>query len=47
MLENPLKLNGEILQEKLKEYVGHTPLQVVAGAILGIGLTFLLDYWFY
>ena len=33
--ENPLKLNAEVLQEKLKEYVGHTPLQVVAGAILG------------
>lgn len=29
--ENPLKLNAEVLQEKLKEYVGHTPLQVVAG----------------
>ena len=27
--ENPLKLklNAEVLQEKLKEYVGHTPLQ--------------------
>ena len=36
--ENPLKLNAEVLQEKLKEYVGHTPLQVLAGAILGIGL---------
>ena len=36
--ENPLKLklNAEVLQEKLKEYVGHTPLQVMAGAILGI-----------
>lgn len=47
ILENPLKLNGEILQERLKEYVGHTPLQVVAGAILGIGLTFLVDHYFY
>lgn len=47
ILENPLKINGEILQERLKEYVGHTPLQVVAGAILGIGMTFLIDYWFY
>ena len=36
--ENPLKLklNAEVLQEKLKEYVGHTPLQVMAGAILGM-----------
>ncbi len=47
LLENPLKLNGEILQEKLKEYVGHTPLQVMAGAILGIGLSFAIDHFCY
>ncbi len=41
--ENPLKLNAEVLQEKLKEYVGHTPLQVLAGAILGIGLALTLN----
>ena len=23
-------------EEKLKEFVGHTPMQVVAGAILGV-----------
>ena len=34
--ENILNLDGVFLQEKLKEYVGHTPLQVVAGAVLGI-----------
>lgn len=34
--ENLLELDGVILQERLKEYVGHTPLQVVAGAMLGI-----------
>ena len=38
--ENPLKLNAEVLQEKLKEY---TPLQVLAGAILGIGLALALN----
>lgn len=27
-------------QDKLKEFVGHTPLQVVIGAILGIGIAF-------
>ena len=43
LLENPLKLSGEVLQERLKEYVGHTPLQVLAGAILGIGLAFAID----
>ncbi|WP_077609419.1 divergent PAP2 family protein [Clostridium sp. Marseille-P2415] len=46
LLENPLKLNGEILQEKLKEYVGHTPLQVVAGAILGILLAFFMAHYY-
>lgn len=47
LLENPLKLSAEVLQERLKEYVGHTPLQVFAGAVLGIGMTFAIDYFFY
>lgn len=46
LMENPLKLNAEVLQEKLKEYVGHTPLQVMAGAILGILLALALDPYF-
>lgn len=46
ILENPLKLNAEVLQEKLKEYVGHTPLQVMAGAILGIVLALVIDPYF-
>ena len=29
-------------QDKLKEFVGHTPLQVLAGAILGILIAFIL-----
>lgn len=44
--ENPLKLNAEVLQEKLKEYVGHTPLQVMAGAILGIVLALALNPYY-
>ena len=47
ILENPLKLSGEVLQERLKEYVGHTPFQVIVGALLGIGLTFGLDCLLY
>lgn len=46
LLENPLKLNGELLQETLKEYVGHTPLQVVAGAILGILLALYMARYY-
>ena len=30
------------VEEKLKEFVGHTPLQVLAGAILGIGVGVLI-----
>ncbi len=32
--------NGVNVQEKLKEFIGHTPLQVVAGALLGILIAF-------
>ncbi len=40
--ENILNLDGVFLQEKFKEYVGHTPLQVAAGAILGIGIAYFI-----
>ena len=33
----------EQFQEKLKEFVGHTPLQVFAGAILGVILALLVN----
>ena len=46
LLENPFELNGEILQERLKEYVGHTPLQVAAGAILGILLALFMAQFY-
>lgn len=46
LMENPLKLNAEVLQEKLKEYVGHTPLQVLAGAILGIELALAMNSYY-
>lgn len=46
LMENPLKLNAEVLQEKLKEYVGHTPLQVLAGAILGVILAMTLSHYY-
>lgn len=31
-------------EEKLKEFVGHTPLQVLAGAILGIVIAVVICY---
>ena len=36
-------MNGKTLaEEKLKEFVGHTPLQVLMGAILGIAIGILM-----
>lgn len=44
--ENILEFDGVLLQEKLKEYVGHTPVQVAAGAILGILTALLVGTWY-
>lgn len=33
---------GEIHQERLKELLGHTPVEVFAGAALGVAMAFLL-----
>ncbi len=33
---------GVSMEDKLKEFVGHTPLQVLAGAILGILIAFVI-----
>ena len=34
----------DLPEVKLKELVGHTPLQVLAGILLGIGNAFLMYY---
>lgn len=39
MEKNIFELDNEQLQERLKEFVGHTPMQVLAGAVLGILVT--------
>lgn len=41
--ENPFEWKGEEFEQKLKEYVGHTPLQVLMGAILGIIIAFIVE----
>lgn len=46
VFENVLKLDGVLLQKKLKEYVGHTPIQVAAGAILGVVTAVVMNQWF-
>ncbi|MCD8223842.1 MAG: divergent PAP2 family protein [Clostridiales bacterium] len=39
MEQDIFKLDSEQFQAHLKEFVGHTPLQVLAGALLGILVT--------
>ncbi len=35
------KMGGKVsIKEKLKEFVGHTPLQVLVGALLGIPIAY-------
>lgn len=44
MMELFDKMGKEMsVEEKLKEFVGHTPLQVFAGAVLGIVIALLVD----
>lgn len=46
MLEIFTNMGKEISPEKkLKEFVGHTPLQVLMGAILGIIIAVILGIW--
>ncbi|MCD8082435.1 MAG: divergent PAP2 family protein [Clostridiales bacterium] len=42
MKQDFFRMNGEEVQESLKELVGHTPLQVVVGAALGVGMAFFV-----
>ena len=42
MIEHWNEMSPDLFQRKLKELLGHTPLQVLCGAILGIALGFLL-----
>ena len=34
------------MDDKLKEFVGHTPLQVIAGALLGIAISCIVHFCF-
>lgn len=42
LLDNPFDWEEDEFEKKLKEYVGHTPLQVLAGAILGIIIAYIM-----
>lgn len=42
------ELNSEDLPEvKLKEFVGHTPIQVIAGILLGIANSIAMHFWIF
>lgn len=42
--DTPLPWTDDILDQNLKELVGHTPLQVSAGAVLGVAVALFM--WF-
>ena len=43
--ENIFELEGEEFDKKLREFIGHTPLQVVCGSVLGI-ITTIAVAWY-
>ncbi|HIT65230.1 MAG TPA: divergent PAP2 family protein [Candidatus Ventrimonas merdavium] len=46
MEQDLFRMNNEDFQQRLKELVGHTPLQVLAGAVLGILLALLIHQFY-
>ena len=44
LLDNPFAWTGKEFEKKLKEYVGHSPLQVLMGAILGLVIAVGMGY---
>lgn len=42
--DNPFSWTGKEFEKKLKEYVGHSPFQVLMGAILGIFIAVIMAY---
>lgn len=44
LLDNPFSWTGKEFEKKLKEYVGHSPFQVLMGAILGVLIAFIMGY---
>lgn len=47
MDQNLLKLDNQERQKRLKEFVGHTPLQVFAGSILGILIACIVNLYYF
>lgn len=45
MLKELFSLHPAFKGQKLKELLGHTPMQVVVGALLGVGVAFGFDWY--
>lgn len=45
-LVREMKVEHTISEERLKELLGHTPLEVFAGALLGIGIAYLFHCYY-
>ncbi len=44
MIKELLSPDSNVRTVKLKEFLGHTPIEVLVGALLGVGVSFLLHY---
>ena len=42
-----IERDPELLKEDLKELIGHTPLEVFAGVLLGLGVALIGHYYFF
>ncbi len=42
--ENPFEWQGDVFEQHLKELVGHTPTQVVCGALFGIIVAVIIHF---
>lgn len=44
---NSIQMKGVPFHKKLKEILGHQPIEVIVGALYGVSLAFIFYYWVY
>lgn len=47
MIEELFSEHPHISGERIKEFLGHTPKEVIAGAVFGIVIAYAFNYWAY
>lgn len=47
MIEELFSEHPHISSERIKEFLGHTPKEVIAGAVFGIVIAYAFNYWAY